>query len=471
MPIRTHTIMLAALLIASTAKAAQAQAQAQTTTASASQPCSALEPSLGRVLCESGDHSVHILYIHGIGATKADDSLQFRKSLCHKLIGCDFAKDQAPVGPPEYADGGDFAANTPPDYRYMGSPIWYGPDDWKQSRPFVNHYVMGRAKGAPIIVDEINWWPLVLPLKCRKILQGEAYLAGPNKDLLELCAGHVSQKPGQQPIQPAPFAWISSDEAQTLESRPRNAARFNGDVKTNLLDWGFSDPMMAVGPMKELFVDATNQLFVKSVAFRANGTSTKNWAQRLQHEDTDTSQFVVVSHSLGSFLVFSTLTDRTTDKRCEQLANSPPQPANDAAQASSAETQDRVACYIQARTSIVYFFANQVPLLYLATVVAPSKPETSADLSEQIQKLQAVRKYYGKTEINITSFSDPSDLLTFQFPAIQGAIVKNCHVRNTFWRWLIAPPSGAHVNYAQNNNVIAMMLKPESHQRSCSTPE
>jgi hypothetical protein len=37
-------------------------------------------------------------------------------------------------------------------------------------------------------VDEINWWPLVFPLKCRAIMVGEARLAGPDADLLELCS-------------------------------------------------------------------------------------------------------------------------------------------------------------------------------------------------------------------------------------------------------------------------------------------
>jgi hypothetical protein len=70
---------------------------------------------------------------------------------------------------------------------------------------------------------------------------------------------------------------------------------------------------------------------------------------------------------------------------------------------------------------------------------------------------------------HITAFSDPSDLLSWHFPPIANAVVQNCTVRNTFWRWVIASPQGAHTNYAQNNGVLRIMINPEKYSiGSCS---
>lgn len=433
--------------------------------------CSSMQPSLGRALCTARRGAVHILYIHGIGAEEAGGSWTFQKHLCAFLNGCRLPKQPVPVSRDEAQDG-PFASATPPSYKYMGSEVWTS-ENWRASRPFVDHYVLHRDDGGPVFVDEINWWPLVLPLKCRNILLGEANLAGPDKELLDLCAG----KPDPHwPDEPR-YAWITPAQAKNAESLPPRGARFNRGVKNNLMDWGFSDPMMAVGPMRELFREAMLQLFAKSASFSAKGVGS---------DDSSASQaagaereFVIVSHSLGSFLVFSTLTDRVTPARCAALRNAPVQPdqPENAGTESVSVAEDRAACYILEHTSMLYFFANQIPLLYLATVIPPQPPATAqaqgaADLSTQMQALQAMRQYFGQTEIHITAFSDPSDLLSWHFPPIANTVVENCSVRNTFWRWLIVSPEGAHTNYAQNKQVLRIMMDPEKYAaRSCSVSQ
>lgn len=432
--------------------------------------CASMQPSLGRALCTAGRGAVHIIYIHGIGAEEAGGSWTFQKHLCAVLKGCRLPKQPAPVSRDEAQDG-PFAAATPPSYKYMGSEVWTA-ENWRASRPFVDHYVLHRDDGGPVFVDEINWWPLVLPLKCRNIVLGEAKLAGPDKELLDLCAGKSDpHRPNEQR-----YPWITPAQAKAAESLPPRAARFNRGVKNNLMDWGFADPMMAVGPMRELFREAMLQLFAKSASFSAKGVGSGDSSLDSQAPGAQ-REFVIVSHSLGSFLVFSTLRDRVTASRCAAFANAPAQPQSEAGGPISATAEDRASCYILEHTSMLYFFANQIPLLYLAAVTPPqqagsAQAEGAADLSKQMEALQAVRQHVGKTEIHITAFSDPSDLLSWHFPPIPNTVVENCSVRNTFWHWLIASPEGAHTNYAQNKQILRIMMAPEKYgPASCSVSQ
>jgi hypothetical protein len=94
------------------------------------------------------------------------------------------------------------------------------------------------------------------------MVAGETRLAGPNKPLLELCS---------QPAQADPdalgrfraYAWISLQQAAQLKSAPPKGALINRWFKTGTLDWGFSDAVMAVGSMHDLFRKAMRQLFLK----------------------------------------------------------------------------------------------------------------------------------------------------------------------------------------------------------------
>ena len=70
----------------------------------------------------TGQRPLHILYVHGIGAQGAGDSLAFRESICAFLKGCEVV----PANPAarDYADGGEFADNAEaPAFEYMGKPV------------------------------------------------------------------------------------------------------------------------------------------------------------------------------------------------------------------------------------------------------------------------------------------------------------------------------------------------------------
>jgi hypothetical protein len=426
--------------------------------------------SIGKVLQNAGSRSVHILYVHGMDATGSGDSVVFQKGICEILKDCTLPSSAER----DYADSGVFqSGSAPPSFQYMGSPVWSNPDEWSASAPFVDHYVITRAHGGPIVVDEINWWPLVFPLKCRNMITGEAQLAGPYSSLLGLCA--TPTKKHQNSSRYDNYQWITQEQAKTFEAVPRRAALINRDLKNSILDWGVSDAFMVVGSMRTLFQEGMRQLFVKTARFRSNGSKNSDWIQQLQSPQGIDREFIVVSHSLGSYLVFSTL-------NISQPTAAPQNVINESA--GNPETQDAAAQYILERTSLVYFFANQVALLELAEVDMPAAatavspqaaqvqplPKPAAALSKRITRWSDLRRNF-KQRVSpaesaapqlpeIFAWSDPSDILTYHLPPIANVKVDNLYVRNTWWHWLFADPSTAHGNYAKNKEVLRVMMGP-----------
>ena len=440
--------------------------------------------SIGESLRNAGQKPLHVLYVHGIGATEAGDSLVLQRSLCKFLKHCTAEtlqrlkelgskKFQGERVPRDYADGGVFEKNAqPPEFEYMGHAVWESAEEWRASAPFVDHYVLWRTDGGPIVVDEINWWPLVLPLKCRQIMAGEARLAGPYKKILKVCSQN-EVKDEQNPGRFRAYPWVSEAEAQAWAGIPAKGALFNRSLKTTILDWGFADAVMAVGAMHGLFREGMRQLFLQAARFNADGTRTNDWEKQLKDPHGMDREFIVVAHSLGSYLVFATL-NMDQQEGYPEIAET--------AQTRSKAIEDAAAKYIFERTSLVYFFANQIPLLELATMDRASDGErvtegtlapndVKATLSEQMRTWKNLRRDFGSKPgeekepaakpRQVVAWSDPSDLLTWRIPEIKGLMVDNLYVRNTFWRWIVARPIAAHANYDRNPYVMRVMLSPK----------
>jgi hypothetical protein len=432
--------------------------------------------SIGDSLRRAGDAPLHILYLHGIGATGPQDSLPLRQSICKELKDC-----TSPAGYSrgrEYADQGEFALTAKaPTLTYMGSVIWNNQQEWNASAPFVDHYVLTRKTGKSILVDEINWWPLVFPLKCRNILPEEAKLAGTDGNYLNLCATLAPDivVSGRYDYYP----WIALATAKTLESEPSKAVVLNRKLKIDLMDWGFSDALLSVGPVRELLVEGIRQLIIKSVA--ASGDQAKALSAGAGSPGASDSEYMVISHSLGSFLAFSALNSQSE--------------AN-VASAIEAANRAKVFDYVLAHMDQVYLFANQVPLLELAQLgqgsaaptpgamaevpgsetpeatVAQAKTAGSSrfmvDLENWTAKRAATQRVPGPLarvagrRQQIVAWSDPNDLLSWQLPDSQGINIVNLHPKNSIrWLWLFENPMAARDNYAANKDVIRALLKPK----------
>ena len=459
--------------------------------------------TIGDALKTSDQRPVHILYMHGINALGSDDSRVFRDSICSIVRLCESEWQQAGT---EFPDQGAFALGAAaPTLQYLGVPIWTNDkqaEKWRASAPFVTHYVVRlRGHNAILVVDEINWWPLVVKLKCQRIVPGDAYLAGPNPSTLNFCSlptkcvllpptesdPHPTQCDPNNSKRFTDYQWISEPDAKDLGHLPSRAVLVNRALKTGLEDWGFSDVLLGVGPLRPIVEDGIRQLIAKSAAFdpRASAGTTSiregrqayNWQEHLENGKSDDQVFVAVTHSMGSFLLLDTL-DLDTANR----ARIAPQ-ANTAEQNS---TEDQALRYVAERTSLIYFFANQVPILELADLKAGSSPPLAASgpdiaavpdvaqpaassetalISQWAQVHAAFEQRVhpndasAQTKMQIVAFSDPSDLLTWRVPKLRDVNVVNVYVQNALhWFWLFESPTDAHDNYASNRSVMRVMF-------------
>jgi hypothetical protein len=415
---------------------------------STSQPQSVT--SLGDSLKRAEHKQLHIFYVHGMAADGPgySESRVLRKTICQRLKDCTSPEGQ--FDGREYADRNEFALDSPPpNLFYLGEQIWKsrksGPplEGWNASAPFVDHWKFVRQGGAPTIyLDEINWWPLVFAVKCRQIIAKDAELVGPTRAFLNKCS-RLEPDP-KTPGRFISYPWIEDSEARQLKELPARGALINRSVKNAVLDWGFTDAVLAVGPMRSYLLEGIRQLVLNSVNVAADGGRTGVIGPLPSQE------FVVVTHSLGSYLIFSAL----------DLPPSDPEPP---------PAQDWKLRFekVLAQTSSVYFLANQLRLLELANLdVSPAENmlnnlESWGRLRRQYQSGLAAPSPNDLIPPQIVAWNDPSDLLSWSVPDLNTVPVKNLTVKNaTHWFWLIENPAAAHANYATNHRVISTMLKP-----------
>jgi hypothetical protein len=66
-----------------------------------------------------------------------------------------------------------------PALLYLNIPIWTSRDKWNASAPFLDRYEITGNGDVTIILDELNWWPLVYSVKCKFLIRSDALLTGP----------------------------------------------------------------------------------------------------------------------------------------------------------------------------------------------------------------------------------------------------------------------------------------------------
>src|ERR1700751_1625592 len=306
--------------------------------------------SLGDSLRHSEGKEIHIYYIHGIGSDGPNDydSLALRRSICVYLRDCTSLAG-TPIGEWDYADQDQFRPDaTVPELEYMDELVWKSADEWRAVAPYAIHFQLTRTDGQNLYVDELNWWPLTFSLKCRQIIASEASFVAPSKARIETCSRREPNPAVPQRFKS--YDWITPAEATRLSHLPSNGARANRALKTGLIDWGFTDAVLALGPLRPYILDGIRQLILKSLAdSSAAGVSDATTRQPVDQE------FIIVCHSLGSYLIFAALDVNQTSVKTSTVQQ-------------SGNRFDQVF----ERTSMVFFFANQLRLLERASLDGPS---------------------------------------------------------------------------------------------------
>ncbi len=412
--------------------------------------------SLADILKSHNARRLHILYVHGIGddGPTDRDSYYLRRGMCETL-GCPRAhRDGEETQAPVFANSGPFAAqSTPPALTFLGQPIF--PTDasghsetWDASAPFFRRYKLTPAEGQSVYVDEVNWWPLVFAVKCRYMVAEDAKLLGidapkkstpkkPRSSPLSDCTQPAVQDPATGHYSSYPF--ITQPEEQRLLALDHRGAHINREIKASLLDWGFTDAVLSLGPMRQLLLEGLQQVIQLAVPLPPDPSLDPSQPQ----------EFVIVTHSLGSYLIFAAL-------------DSPPQ-------SSGATPYD--LNYVLEHTSHVYFFANQLRLLEMANLDL-ARPNLTQHLAAWVNaRNRRIASSGAEAEppARIIAWNDPSDLLTWEVPPMCGLVVENHIVKNSFsWFGLIESPTKAHDYYGLNRRVMRDMLY--ARERSAPVP-
>lgn len=201
--------------------------------------------SIGDLIAESSGRPIHIMFVHGIRASGPGTSATFQTEMCREIDGC----AEQPQPPRRF-----LVIGAAPPATFVGQQVWTTPEDWEASRPFVDRRVYSAAGSATIIVDEVNWWPLVFPLKCRFLLMPEIALSGEDEENLKLCAR-----------EDAPFhPWVTQAEISTAMARrsPKaGGAWVNNILKQQLMNWGLADAVIALGPLRIYFHRMIDEAF------------------------------------------------------------------------------------------------------------------------------------------------------------------------------------------------------------------
>src|SRR6201987_3453533 len=404
--------------------------------------------SLGEELRNPEGKEIHIFYIHGIGSDgpKDRDSRTLRKSICDYLKDCT-TPEGTPIGEWDYADRDEFQRDASvPTLEYLDEQVWKSQEEWRAAAPYAVHFQLARSNGPALYVDELNWWPLTFSLKCRQIIASDASFVAPSKARIETCSRREPNLAVPQRFKS--YDWITPEEAARMAHLPAKGARANRALKTGLMGWGFSDAVLAMGPLRLYVLDGIRQLILKSQGdSRTSGVSDPTRAPVDQ-------EYIIVCHSLGSYLIFSALDINQTTTKTTTVKQ-------------SGNRFDQVL----ERTSMVFFFANQLRLLELASLDGP----TDRNLATHLKAWGKLRCNYLKSKPGasqecrpprITALNDPSYLLTWTVPNLPGVEVKNYTVKNsTRWFWIIENPTKAHNNYARDKRAIREMLQSHSEAK------
>ena len=295
---------------------------------------------------------LHIFYVHGMGIEppkgKAgtqdfETSEEFRTSYC-KLVHC-----TSTYAGRNYADKDLFGLNVLSTLEYLGTKVWNSNEDWKAAAPFVDHYNLAFSDGTKIYLHEIDWWPLVVSAKCRLIIATDAGLVDRDQKHTDIClARTLPDKDGRYKSYP----WITKDEIQKRQPPWPKGATFNRWLKHDIMDWGFADALLAVGPLHKYLVEGIREIVLDS------------------YKPTDNQEFIIVSHSLGSYLMFSAL-DLQNDTEAKLSTQTDKPTATSEPQGLPPETikewRERFDDVLR-KTSQAYFMANQLSLLELANL-------------------------------------------------------------------------------------------------------
>lgn len=329
-----------------------------------------------------------------------------------------------------------------------------------------NLHLAERGKDIPVQAVEITWSPLTSWIKTRQLGYDSPNILSDVEKIKADCLATPTENSKVL------------DKSRTQASPPSRMYA-NGLLKEDLMDRKLADALLYSGTYGKIIQRGVAEVLCH-VATKNNLDAQCTWPAAVP-PDIAKSQYIFVTHSIGSRLMFDTILNlknfRNATERNPFLHWLKP-----------GADPTILANHIISKTSVVYMMANQLPMLGLANLdptvnsgdgpqpyaVDPKRMRSSQAFNSQDgtcatmlgQFSQAKQDTKGTSEkLYIVSFNDTNDLLTWHIPpwytkAGQGTgeCESNIELRNVFvqnsFRWLLfESPIAAHTAFFQNKDV------------------
>lgn len=232
---------------------------------------------------------------------------------------------------------------------------------------------------------------------------------------------------------------------------PYTRARLNARFKDGLIDDCLPDALIYQGVARDAIQRQLREALLRALPGDA--------------------PLVVISHSMGSKMLFDTLLRMTEEADGTQAAT------------LARQAVDRMRLLVMA--------ANQIPLLSLAdqslseSAAAPATAAVTANINataaeappDSLQLLlrqrQDRRALAADRQLTLVAFTDPNDLLSYTLPpekyAQDGVTVYNILVSNApAWLGLLERPDRAHLDYLRNPDVGRLIACGQPTSKLCN---
>ena len=223
-------------------------------------------------------------------------------------------------------------------------------------------------------------------------------------------------------------------------------ARFNAKLKDGLIDDCLPDALIYQGVARDEIQRRMRDAILQALS---------------RSDETANTPLIVISHSMGSKILFDTLLRMTQEESGTRAAT--------------------LAQSVVNRMRFLVMAANQIPLLSLADqqISGTPAPMKAGDL-QGVDSLQLLlqRRFAEKPtlapaqSLTLVAFTDPSDLLSYTLPAERythdGVAVFNILVSNApTYLGLLERPDYAHLNYLSNPEVGRLIACGQPASKLC----
>ncbi len=321
-------------------------------------------------------------------------------------------------------------ADSLPDIFLGKERVWNDKDRWARSAPrLAIRRFQDRQHLKKVNFYIFDYWPALVDLKCRYIVANDTFLVGRSR-ISKYC--HDA---------------FESTEHLSVGATPEI---FNRLGKTEIVEWGLADAVIAVGGFREILRRSVRQAIAIELREQAESGDPK-------------ASFVIISQSLGSFVILDAALNPDPPTRQDAAADITAQSVY-----SSFAFTTRSPNLLFCLTNQWLLLANQIPLLQLSDL--SGNPATALTSFQSLNPpcddpTLSIFSNDRPETTQVVAYHEPNDALTFYLSDANSPDAEHefsyTNVISSFatvWiPWLVANPADAHTAQMKRRDLVKMM--------------